>query len=130
MTPGHEARSQHYWLALAAMYGLTVSVVAMAAWPWPLIMVAAFLLFAFMQAAYYRQLGGKIQGKLATANPGVAAVAGTFGLGAILIQGSPIALWAGPVLGLVTFVGTYLYLRKFGRFHKDSQPAVPDQLQG
>ncbi|MFE4194762.1 hypothetical protein ACFRJ9_02760 [Paenarthrobacter sp. NPDC056912] len=124
MTPGHEARSQHYWLALAAMYGLTVSVVAMAAWPWPLIMVAAFLLFAFMQAAYYRQLGGKIQGRLATANPGVAALAGTFGFGAILLQGAPIALWAGPVLGLGTFVGMYLYLRKFGRFYRGSSTTV------
>ncbi|WP_143711659.1 hypothetical protein [Paenarthrobacter aurescens] len=105
------------------MYGLTVSVVAMAAWPWPLIMAASFLLFAVMQAVRYRQLGRQIQGKLATANPGVAAVAGTFGLGAILLQGAPIALWAGPVLGLGTFVGLYLYLRKFGRYQRDSSAA-------
>lgn len=124
MTQGHATRAERYWLALTAMFGLTVSVVAMAAWPWPLIMVASFLLFAVMQAVRYRQLGRQIQGKLATANPGGAALAGTFGLGAILLQGTPIALWAGPVLGLGTFVGMYLYLRKFGRFHGESPTAA------
>jgi fatty acid desaturase len=32
---------RNYWLVLAAMYGLTLSVVAMADWPWPLFMGAA-----------------------------------------------------------------------------------------
>lgn len=111
---------RNYWLGLSAMYGLTLSVVAMAVWPWPLIMVAAFLLFAVLQAVHYRQLGRHIQGKLATASPGVAALGGTFGLGAILLQGAPFALWAGPLLGLVTFVGMYLYLHRFGRFHRET----------
>ncbi|UVJ39135.1 hypothetical protein [Arthrobacter sp. CJ23] len=115
-----EPAQRNYWLGLSAMYGLTLSVVAMAPWPWPLIMVASFLLFAALQAMHYRQLGRHIQGKLATANPGGAALTGTFGLGAILLQGSPIALWAGPLLGLITFIGTYLYLHKYGRFHKAS----------
>ncbi|MBP2268979.1 hypothetical protein J3A64_004443 [Pseudarthrobacter sp. PvP004] len=123
MDASTENPERNYWLGLSGMYGLTLSVVAMAAWPWPLIMVASFLLFAVMQAVCYRQLGRQIQGKLATANPGGAALAGTFGLGAILLQGAPIALWAGPVLGLATFAGTYLYLRKFGRFHRDSSAA-------
>lgn len=119
-----DSLERNYWLGLSGTYGLTLSVVAMAAWPWPLIMVASFLLFAVMQAVRYRQLGRHIQGKLATANPGGAALAGTFGLGAILLQGAPIALWAGPVLGLATFAGTYLYLRKFGRFYGDSHTAA------
>ncbi|MFF2298608.1 hypothetical protein ACX801_03155 [Arthrobacter bambusae] len=86
--------------------------------PWSLIMVAAFILFAVLQAIHYRQLGREIQGKLATANPGAGVVAAVFGGAAVLIHGTPIALWAGPVLGLVTFVGMYLFLHRYGRFHK------------
>ena len=56
-----------YWLALAAMYGLTLSVVAMADWPWPLFMGGAFILFAVLHSIRYRQMGRKVQGKLATA---------------------------------------------------------------
>ena len=65
---------RNYWLALAAVYGLTLSVVAMAEWPWPLIMGAA----------------------------------------AILIDGTPVAIWAGPLLALATFLDMYLYLHHFG----------------
>ncbi|MDQ0029660.1 putative permease [Arthrobacter bambusae] len=86
--------------------------------PWSLIMVAAFIVFAVLQAIRYRQLGREIQGKLATANPGVGAVAAVFGGAAVLIHGTPVAFWAGPVLGLVTFVGIYLFLRRYGRFHE------------
>jgi len=107
---------RNYWLALAAMYGLTLSVVAMAEWPWPLIMGAAFILFGVLHGLRYRQVGRTVQGKLATASPGVGVVGGIFGAAAILIHGTPVALWAGPLLGLVTFLGMYLYLHRFGRF--------------
>lgn len=110
---------RNYWLALAAMYGLTLSVVAMADWPWPLIMGAAFVLFAVLQGIRYRQIGRDIQGKLATASPGVGIVGGIFGAGALLIHGTPVALWSGPLLGVVTFVAMYLYLHRFGRFYRE-----------
>jgi hypothetical protein len=108
---------RNYWLALAAMYGLTLSVVAMAHWPWPLIMGAAFILFGVLHGLRYRQVGRNVQGKLATASPGVGVVGGIFGAAAILISGTPLAIWAGPLLGVVTFLGMYLYLHRFGRFY-------------
>ena len=111
------AAVRNYWLALAAMYGLTLSVVAMAHWPWPLIMGAAFILFGVLHGLRYRQVGRNVQGKLATASPGVGVVGGIFGAAAILLSGTPIAIWAGPLLGVVTFLGMYLYLHRFGRFY-------------
>ena len=108
---------RNYWLALAAMYGLTLSVVAMAHWPWPLIMGAAFILFGVLHGLRYRQVSRNVQGKLATASPGVGVVGGIFGAAAILISGTPLAIWAGPLLGVVTFLGMYLYLHRFGRFY-------------
>lgn len=113
-----DTRVRNYWLLLAAMYGLTLSVVAMAEWPWPLIMGAAFILFAILQGIRYRQIGHNIQGKLATASPGVGIVGSVFGAGAVLIHGTSFAIWAGPILGLVTFVAMYLYLHRFGRFYQ------------
>ena len=101
------------------MYGLTLSVVAMADWPWPLIMGAAFILFGVLHGLRYRQVGRNVQGKLATASPGVGVVGGIFGAAAILLSGTPIAIWAGPLLGVVTVLGMYLYLHRFGRFYGD-----------
>lgn len=108
---------RNYWLALAAMYGLTLSVVAMAEWPWPLIVGAAFILFGVLHGRRYRQVGRNVQGKLATASPGAGTVGGIFGAAAILLHGTPVAIWAGPLLGLLTFIGMYLYLYRFGRFY-------------
>lgn len=83
---------RNYWFALAAMYGLTLSVVAMADGPWPLIMVASFILFAILQGLRYRQIGRDVQGKLATASPGVGIVGGVFRAAAILIHGTAVAM--------------------------------------
>lgn len=112
---------RNYWLALAAMYGLTVSVVAMADWPWTLLMGGALTLFALLHTIRYGQMGRRIQGTLATANPSVGTVAGVFGGAAILIHGTSIAIWGGTVLGAVTFLAMYLYLQRFGRFHDQSK---------
>lgn len=120
----NNAVARDYWLVLAAMYGLTLSVVAMAEWPWPAFMGAAFVLFAVLHSIRYRQLSRKIQGKLATANPSVGVVGGVFGAAAILIRGTPIAIWAGPLLGVVTFLAMYPYLQRFGRFYNQTSETV------
>lgn len=115
---------RNYWLVLAAMYGLTLSVVAMTDWPWPLFMGAAFILFAVLHGIRYRQVSRKIQGKLATASPGVGVVGSIFGAASVLIHGTQVAIWAGPLLGLLTFVGMYLYLHRFGRFHQETRESA------
>jgi hypothetical protein len=117
MTTTSKSTARNYWLALSALFGVTVSVVAMTDPPWSVAMVAAFVLFVVLQSIHYRQVGRNIQGKLATANPGVGIIGAVFGGGAVLIHGSPIKLWAGPALGFVTFLGMYLFLQRFGRFH-------------
>lgn len=117
MTTTSKSTERNYWLALSALFGATVSVVAMTDPPWSVAMVLAFVLFVVLQSIHYRQIGHHVQGKLATANPGVGILGAVFGGAAVLIHGSPIALWAGPVLGLVTFVGMFLFLQRFGRFH-------------
>lgn len=108
---------RNYWLALAAMYGLTLNVIVMAAWPWPLLMGGAFIFFAVIHGVRYRQVGRKVQVRLATANPSVGIIGGILGAAAILIRGTAVAIWGGPVLGVLTFVAMYLYLRRFGRFN-------------
>ncbi|MFD0047020.1 hypothetical protein ACFVGV_17700 [Pseudarthrobacter scleromae] len=115
-----DTTARNYWLSLAAMYGLTLSVVAVAEMPWPLIMGGAFILFAVLHSIRHRQIGRKIQGKLATASPGVGVVGAVFGAAAVLIHGTPIALWAGPLLGVIAFLGMYLYLHRFGRFNSQT----------
>jgi hypothetical protein len=118
MTTASKSAARNYWLALSALFGVTVSVVAMTDPPWSVAMVAAFVLFVVLQSIHYGQVGRNIQGKLATANPGVGILGAVFGGAAVLIHGSPIALWAGPALGLVTFLAMYLFLQRFGRFHR------------
>ncbi|GAA3404051.1 hypothetical protein [Pseudarthrobacter polychromogenes] len=109
--------ARNYWLALAATYGLTLSVVAMADWPWPLFMGGAFILFVVLLSLRYRQAGRKIQGRLGTAGPGVGFAGSILGAGALLVRGTPVAAWAGPLLGVIAFLGVFLYLQRFGRSH-------------
>jgi hypothetical protein len=121
------AAERNHWLALAATYGLTLSVVAMADWPWPLFVGGAFILIVVLHSVRYRQVGRKIQpgiaaaGHGAGAGPGAGAGAGAgvigsvFGAGALLIRGTPVSTWAGPLLGVIAFLGLFLYLQRFAR---------------
>lgn len=104
---------QSYWLPLSALFGVTISVVAMTDPPWSVIMVAAFILFVVVQGVHYRRLRREVPGKPATEGPGVGILGAVFGGTAVLIHGTSVAPWAGPALGLVTFAGTYLYFRRF-----------------
>lgn len=57
---------------------------------WSLIMVRAF---AILQGIHYRRLGRSIQGRMTTANPGVGILGAILGEAAVLIHGTPIAMW-------------------------------------
>ncbi|WP_427117932.1 hypothetical protein [Pseudarthrobacter scleromae] len=117
------ACGRNHWLALAATYGFTVSVVAMADWPWPLFVGGAFILIVVLRSVRYRQAVRKTQAGLAGPGPGAGAGAGAgagvfgslFGAGALLIRGTPAATWAGPLLGVIAFLGLFLYLQRFAR---------------
>ena len=112
--------ARNYWLALAATYGLTLSVAATADWPWPFLMGGAFILFVVLHSYRYRQVGRKIQGTLATASPDVGVAGSVLGAGALLVRGTPVAIWAGPLLGVIAFLGMFLYLQRFGRFYSQT----------
>lgn len=111
------AVGRNHWLALAATYGLTLSIVAMADWPWPLFVGGALILVVVLHSVRFRQAGRKTQAGLA--GPGAGAGAGVigslFGAGALLIRGTPAATWAGPLLGVIAFLGLFLYLQRFAR---------------
>ncbi|MFC0483613.1 hypothetical protein [Pseudarthrobacter scleromae] len=111
------AVGRNHWLALAATYGLTLSIVAMADWPWPLFVGGAFILIVVLRSVRYRQAGRKTQAGLAGPGPGAGAgvIGSLFGAGALLIRGTPAATWAGPLLGVIAFLGLFLYLQRFAR---------------
>jgi hypothetical protein len=109
------AVGRNHWLALAATYGLTLSVVAMADWPWPLFVGGAFILIVVLRSVRYRQAGRKTQSGLAGPGPGAGVIGSLFGAGALLIRGTPVSTWAGPLLGVIAFLGLFLYLQRFAR---------------
>ncbi|MFN3922766.1 MAG: hypothetical protein ACK4K6_03785 [Pseudarthrobacter sp.] len=119
------AGGRNHWLALAATYGLTLSVVAMADWPWPLFVGGAFILIVVLHSVRYRQVGRKTQPGIAAAGhgagagagpgPGAGVIGSVFGAGALLIRGTPVSTWAGPLLGVIAFLGLFLYLQRFAR---------------
>jgi hypothetical protein len=48
-------------------------------------------------------------------------VAGSIlGVVALLVRGTPVAIWAGPLLGVIAFLGMFLYLQRFGRFYSQT----------
>ncbi len=114
------AAGRNHWLALAATYGLTVSVVAMADWPWPLLMGGAFILVVVL----HRQVGRKTQARPATAGPGAGVIGSIFGAGALLVRGTPVAIWAGPLLGAIAFLGVFLYLQRFARTYRQTSESA------
>ncbi|WP_136609314.1 hypothetical protein [Sinomonas albida] len=113
--------SRQYWLGLSLVYAVSLSVFTLAPDSWPLVFVMAALLFLIVQAAYYGQIGRKIQGTFATATPGVGLLAMTGGAIAILLRGSQAAYWAGPLLSVAGFVAMFFFLNRFGRFYSGSR---------
>lgn len=111
-----------YWLGISLVYGVSLSVLALAPGLWPFVFVPGAILFLVLQAAYYGQIHWKIQSTFATAAPGLGALAMTGGAIAILLRGSDAMYWAGPLLSVVGFAIMFLFLNKFGRFHSGSPP--------
>lgn len=124
--------ANNYWVGLAATFGLTLAVIVMTEWPWPLIEGAVFILFLVLQGIHYGQIGGNVQRELGSNNAATTSLlASAFTAAAILVRSSEIAAWVGPVLGFVTFLCMYLYLKKYATFHQQAPDAanyrgVPD----
>ncbi|MEZ2390471.1 hypothetical protein AB6813_13155 [bacterium RCC_150] len=87
--------------------------VALADEPWPLIMLGCFILFTIVQDSLYRRIDEDLRGKT-TSSPGAALLGIVFGAVAFLLRGTAIVPWAGPLLGVITFIGLYVYLRWYG----------------
>ncbi|WP_422936231.1 hypothetical protein [Sinomonas sp. P47F7] len=110
---------RRYWAELAGAFALSLSVIATApGLVWPISFLVAFVAFIVVHAIYYGQVGRHIQGRLVTATPGAGALAMLFGAGALLLRGSEIAYWAGPLLAVAGFVVMFLFLDRFGKFYQ------------
>lgn len=118
-----------YWLTLAACYGVTLGIATMTPMPWLLVVGAVFVIFPLTVGFLYGQIGSKAQYKLTPDSPAIVITATACGIAAVFLRGSSIVAWAGPLLGLATFVGTYLCLRRYGGFHEPAQTSSPEQVR-
>ncbi|MBP2268988.1 MULTISPECIES: hypothetical protein [Micrococcaceae] len=123
----HRKSANSYWLTLAGCYGLTIGVATMTAMPWLLIVGGVFIVFPLIVGFFYGQIGRKVQYHLAPERPAIVITATAFAMVALFLRGSPIVAWAGPLLGLVTFIGTYLCLRRYGHFYRSAPESSLDR---
>lgn len=115
---------RRYWAELSL--GFAVMVYVFAVMPgilWTAVLLADLVAAAFVHALYYRQIGRHIQGRFATATPGMGFVGIPFFAAGLVLRGSPVAYWAGPILGLAGFTAMFLFLNRFGKFHTESPEA-------
>ena len=122
MNANSTMRIRSYWLGLAISYGLALTAATVADWPWPLVVLGVFVLFIILQGLHYGQIGRKVHREPGSDAPAISLLASAFTAAAILIHGTSVAIWAGPLLGGVTAVVMYLVLAKHGRFY--SLPSV------
>ncbi len=118
-----------YWLTLAACYGATIGLATMTPMPWLLLVGGVFIIFPLTVGFLYGQIGGKVKYKLTPDSPAIVITATACGIAAVFLRGSSIVAWAGPLLGLATFVGTYLCLRRYGHFYEPAQTSSTDQVR-
>ncbi|MBU8868429.1 hypothetical protein [Paenarthrobacter aromaticivorans] len=111
------SKKANYWMAVPAAYGGTLAVVVITEWPWPLIAGAAFVLLLILQR-FHGRAEHKAQAEPGTDSATLGLLSSTFGAAAILIHGSDIAVRAGPLLGLITFVTLHFWLARRGRIHQ------------
>ena len=117
MTAKPSKKAKNYWMAVPAAYGGTLAVVVITEWPWPLIAGAAFLLLLILQR-FHGHARRKDWAEPGTDSATLGLLSSTFGAAAILIHGSVIAAWAGPLLGLITFAALYFWLARRGGVHR------------
>ncbi|MFC8040685.1 hypothetical protein ACFUOZ_15140 [Paenarthrobacter sp. NPDC057355] len=120
-------RRNNYWLTLAACYGLTIGVATTIAMPWLLIVGGVFIFFPLVVGYLFGQIGIGVRGNVMRDSPAITLPAAAFSLIAILLRDSPVAGWAGPLLGLASFAGMYLCLRRYGYFHAPEKKTSTDQ---
>ncbi|UOD80707.1 hypothetical protein [Paenarthrobacter ureafaciens] len=116
----HSANS--YWLGLSAAYGTTLALVTAIEWPWPwlLTIFGALLVFLVIHAWLYGQLGRAPFKDLDAGKDSGLAILTIFPVLALLVRGSPVALWAGPALGVIACAVSYVCLKKYGYFRQRS----------
>ncbi|WP_186313582.1 hypothetical protein [Paenarthrobacter nicotinovorans] len=116
-----------YWLTLAACYGLTIGAATTIAMPWLLIVACVFIAFPLMVGFFFGQMGSHVRRDKVRESPVITVAAMAFSVIAILLRDSPVVGWAAPVLGVASFVGMYLCLRRYGHFHVPAGSISRDQ---
>jgi hypothetical protein len=102
-------RNRNDGLAVSAMFGATLAAVAMTDWPWPPIVGAGFAVLILVQ---FLRRGPTGANERLPAAYGVGLLGATFAAAALIIRGTPAAVWAGPALGVIAFAGALAYLRR------------------
>ena len=108
-------------MGLSAAYGSSTAVLTIADWPWTLLTFAILLLFMVVQGLYYGQIGRGVLQEVDLRKGTTVAIPCLFPPLTLLVRGSDIAMWTGPILGLITFAVTYAVLKKHGYFYKPSR---------
>ncbi|MFI2564140.1 hypothetical protein [Paenarthrobacter sp. NPDC018779] len=115
-----------YWLGLSAAYGVALALLTMTDLPWPgsLPIFAALVVFIVVQGLLYGQFDKAVLYEVDPRKGTAGALLTFFPLGTYLIRGSEIALWAGPLYGLIASAGSYAILKKYGYFYRPAVPAT------
>ncbi|MDQ4500706.1 hypothetical protein [Sinomonas sp. ASV322] len=112
---------RRYWIELSAAFAVALDVsVVMPGLALMAAMLLGLVVATFIHAVYYGQIGRHIQGKFATATPGMGLTGMPFAAAALLLRGTEIAYWAGPLLAAAGFVVMFLFLDRFGKFYPTS----------
>lgn len=112
--------ANNYWLGLSVAVGLFMALITMLDFPWIWLVLGVTMLFLFLQAIYYGQIGRGVFRDINYGKSSSAAMPFLFPV-SILIRGSDFAIWAGPLLGLVGFAVSYLCLKKAGYFYRAAE---------
>lgn len=109
-------RERRYWLGLSMAYGLGLIVLTLGEGAWMWFFIPFFVLFLYVHARRYGQSRYWLEGR--SISLWIAGLATLSGAGAVLLNSSNAAIWAGPVLGVIGFAAMFLVLNTFGRFDR------------
>ncbi|BCW41943.1 hypothetical protein StoSoilB3_34780 [Arthrobacter sp. StoSoilB3] len=110
-------RVDSYWFALAACFGVAIGAATTIAMPWLLIVGGVSIFLPLIVGFSYGQFGPGVRDSKVSGSPAITVAAMAFSLIAMLLRDSPVVAWAGPVLGVASFAGMYLCLRRYGHFY-------------
>ncbi|MEA5453879.1 hypothetical protein SPF06_04010 [Sinomonas sp. JGH33] len=103
-----------YWLAISAIYGISLGFMAVADRVWLWAVLPGFVLGLVVLARLYGQLQAWVQGRSVPAWIGILAF--ILGVAATQIHASGLAIWLGPIFAAAALGALFVLLDRFGKF--------------